>query len=157
VEAGGSGRMQQMAFCKWRGGGGIDGLAVTKEREEVSWQQIETARGVALARSSKAKGSTTMARDSTAGRGSTATGGTTRVGTTTQGAAQREDNSKGHHKKEGRVNEGRKGLHDGSTEGKTRRRIALTKGSTMTARGDTARGCTARAAQRWAAQRTAAR
>jgi hypothetical protein len=89
-----------------------------------------------------------MARDSTAGRGSTATGGTTRVGTTTQGAERRDDDSKGRHEKEGRVYEGRKGLHYGSTEGETRRRIAFTKGGTMTARGDTARGGTARAAQR---------
>jgi hypothetical protein len=56
------------------------------------------------------------------------------------------------HEKEGRVDEGRKGLHDGSTEGKTRRRIASTKGGAMTARGGTAR-----AAQRWAARRRAAR
>ncbi len=109
-----------------------------------------------MARGSKAKGSMTMARDSTAGRGSTATGGTTRVGTTTQGAAQRDNDSKGHHKKEGCIDEGRKGLHDGSTEGETRRRIASTKGGTMTARGDTARGGMARLAQRWAAQRRAA-
>ncbi len=110
-----------------------------------------------MAKGSKAKGSTTMARDSTAGRGSTATGGTKRVGTMTQGAARRDDDSKGRHEKEGRVDEGRKGMHDGSTEGEMRRRIASTKGGMMTARGDTARGGTARAAQRWAAQRRAAR
>jgi hypothetical protein len=103
-------------------------------------------RGVASARGSKAKGSTTMARDSTAGRGSTATGGMTRVGTMTQGVARHDDDSKGRHEKEGRINKGRKGLHDGSTEGEKRRRIALTKGGLMTARVDTARGGTARAA-----------
>ncbi len=131
-------------------------LAVTKERgEEGGWWQIEPARGVASARGSKAKSSTTMARDSTAGRGSTAMGGTTRVGTTTQGASWHNNDSKGRHENEGRIDEGQKVLHDGSTEGKMRRRIALTKGGMMTARGDTARGGTVRAAQQRAAQRKA--
>jgi hypothetical protein len=100
-----------------------------------------------LVRGSKAKGSTTKARDSPAGRGSTATGSTTRVGTTTQEVARGNNDSKGRHEKEGCINEGRKGLHDGSTEGKMKRRIASTKGGMMTARGDTARGGTARVAQ----------
>ena len=43
-------------------------------------------------------------------------------------------------RKEGGVNEGWKSQHDGGTEGRTRRRVTLMKGGTMTALGNTARG-----------------
>jgi hypothetical protein len=61
-------------------------------------------------------------------------------------------------RKEGGVNEGWNSQHDGGTEGRTRRRVTLMKGGTMTALGNTARGSMAGqqrqgTARRWGAQR----
>ncbi len=46
-------------------------------------------------------------------------------------------------RKESGINEGWNSQHDGGTEGRTRRRVVLMKGGTMTALGNTARGSTA--------------
>ncbi len=56
-------------------------------------------------------------------------------------------------RKEGGDNEGWNSQHDGSTEGRTRRRVTLMKGGTMTALGNTARDSTAGWQQQGAAQR----
>ncbi len=60
-------------------------------------------------------------------------------------------------RKEGGVNEGWNSQHDGGTEGRTRRRVALMKGGTMTALGNNARGSTAGGRRQGAAQQQAAR
>ncbi len=46
-------------------------------------------------------------------------------------------------RKEGGVNKGWNSQHDGGTEGRTRRRVALMKGGTMMALDNTVRGSTA--------------
>ncbi len=57
----------------------------------------------------------------------------------------------------GGINEGWNSQHDGGTKGRTRRRVALMKGGTMTALGNTVRGSTAGRRQQGAAQRRVAR
>ncbi len=59
--------------------------------------------------------------------------------------------------KEGGVAKGLNSQHDGGTEGRTRRRVALMMGGTMTALGNTARGSTAGQLWQGAARRRAAR
>jgi hypothetical protein len=58
--------------------------------------------------------------------------------------------------REGGVNEGWNSQHDGGAEGRTRRRVALMKGGTMTALDNTARGSTAGQQRQGAARQQAA-